>query len=146
MLRDALYLHTNLIAKYWRALAAFYCDVFSCRPAPPERSYSGRDLERGASGAGAALAGVHLLLPGFAEGGPTLEIFSYSPAAAGRAAHPQPNHFGFGHIAFAVASVSVGDTVTHTLADGRRVEWCCMRDPEGNLIELQLPPEPSTHR
>ena len=63
---------------------------------------------------------------------------------------PQVNGPGFGHIAFSVASVvdakqdvtaaggqPVGDVVTLTTADGRRVTWCYVRDPEGNIIELQ---------
>lgn len=143
------YLHTNLIAQDWRTLSAFYCDVFGCRPVPPERNFAGRALEQGTGVAGAALTGVHLLLPGFAEGGPTLEIFSYAPAAE-RTTATQPNHPGFGHIAFAVDSVAetrssvlaaggarLGEIVTLELTDGRRVEWCYVRDPEGNIVELQ---------
>ena len=32
---------------------------------------------------------------------------------------------------------SVGEIVTTQIADGRRVTWCYMADPEGNLVELQ---------
>ena len=35
------YVHTNIIAKDWRALAAFYTTVFSCKLVPPERDLSG---------------------------------------------------------------------------------------------------------
>jgi hypothetical protein len=31
----------------------------------------------------------------------------------------------------------VGEVVTLQTADGRRVTWCYVSDPEGNLIELQ---------
>ena len=31
----------------------------------------------------------------------------------------------------------VGDVVTLTTADGRRVTWCYVTDPEGNVVELQ---------
>jgi predicted enzyme related to lactoylglutathione lyase len=57
---------------------------------------------------------------------------------------------GFGHIAFAVTDVPsarervleeggrpVGEVVTLTTADGRRVTWCYVTDPEGNVVELQ---------
>jgi catechol-2,3-dioxygenase len=29
--------HTNLVARDWKALAAFYADVIGCEPLPPER-------------------------------------------------------------------------------------------------------------
>ena len=35
------YVHTNIVAHDWRALAGFYETVFECRPMPPERHYSG---------------------------------------------------------------------------------------------------------
>ena len=44
---SAKYVHTNLIARDWRKLADFYVSVFGCEPVPPERDYSGADLERG---------------------------------------------------------------------------------------------------
>jgi hypothetical protein len=116
----------------------------------PERDYSGPLLEAGTGVPGAALRGVHLRLPGLGleSSGPTLEIYEYSPSleAALRAA----NTPGFAHIAFAVPSVEearevvlaeggsgVGSVVTTQTADGRRVTWTYVRDPEGNIVELQ---------
>ena len=32
----AKYVHTNLIAQDWRALASFYQEAFGCVPVPPE--------------------------------------------------------------------------------------------------------------
>ena len=91
---------------------------------------------------------MHLRLPGAGADGPTLEIFSYSRLADGPA--PAVNRPGFAHIAFAVASVNearaevlaaggapVGEVVTMTLANGARVTWCYVTDPEGNIVELQ---------
>jgi hypothetical protein len=43
----ATYVHTNLIAEDWQNLADFYTRVFGCTPVPPERDYSGPDLDRG---------------------------------------------------------------------------------------------------
>jgi hypothetical protein len=37
----AKYVHTNLIAEDWRALAGFYQEVFGCIPVPPERDFQG---------------------------------------------------------------------------------------------------------
>jgi catechol 2,3-dioxygenase-like lactoylglutathione lyase family enzyme len=140
--------HTNIIARDWRTLAAFYTDLFGCHLVPPERDYSGTDLARGTGVADAALKGVHLRLPGHGPDGPTLEIYTYwlnrerPPAAA--------NSVGLAHIAFAVDDVTearervlasggraIGETVTLETADGRRVTWCYVTDPEGNMIELQ---------
>lgn len=148
MIRGARYVHTNLIARDWRALAGFYRTLFGCQPVPPERDYAGPDLEAGTGVPGARLQGVHLRLPGHGADGPTLEIFSYTPTADGPA--PRVDRPGLAHIAFEVAEVeearaqvlaagggSVGDVVTLTTAAGTRVTWCYLTDPEGNIIELQ---------
>ena len=145
---QAKYVHTNLIARDWRSLAAFYESVFACTRVPPERDLSGDALERGAGVPGATLRGVHLRLPGCGPEGPTLEIFTYNALA--NAQQPAANRPGFGHIAFAVSDVAAardaviaaggsahGDVVT-TAAGERQVTWAYVRDPEGNLIELQV--------
>ena len=44
---NARYVHTNLIARDWRALARFYQDVLGCMPVPPERDLSGPDIDAG---------------------------------------------------------------------------------------------------
>jgi predicted enzyme related to lactoylglutathione lyase len=148
MIEGVRYGHTNLIARDWRGLAAFYERVFGCVPVPPERDYAGPDLERGTGVPGSTLRGVHLRLPGHGPEGPTLEIYSYSVTADGPV--PRVNRPGFGHIAFEVDSVAdaraavvaagggtVADVVTLTTASGGRVTWCYVTDPEGNIVELQ---------
>jgi catechol 2,3-dioxygenase-like lactoylglutathione lyase family enzyme len=147
----ARYGHTNLIARDWRRLAAFYETVFDCVLVPPERDVSGDLAERGTGVDGAAFKGVHLRLPGHGPDGPTLEIYSYS-ANVDPAAAPSANRVGWGHIAFMVDDVeqarsavldaggqpvASAEVVTTRTADGRRVTWCYLADPEGNLIELQ---------
>jgi catechol 2,3-dioxygenase-like lactoylglutathione lyase family enzyme len=148
MIQSAKYVHTNLIARNWRALSAFYQTVFGCVVVPPERDYSGPVLEAGTGVPGAALRGVHLRLPGCGEQGPTLEIFSYAPVVHGPM--PAVNRTGLGHLAFSVASVTdaraevlaaggtaIGEVVTVTTAKDDRIMWCYVTDPEGNIIELQ---------
>ena len=148
MIEGAKYVHTNLIARDWRRLAAFYTEVLGCTLVPPERDYSGPDLERGTAVPGARLTGAHLRLPGWGPGGPTLEIYHYSIEQP--AAPPRVNRPGFGHLAFEVDSVAeareevlraggspVGDIVTLTTKTGARVTWCYVTDPEGNILELQ---------
>ena len=140
--------HTNLIARDWRRLSDWYVRLFGCTPVPPERDYSGHDLERGTAVPNAALRGVHLRLPGHGDDGPTLEIYTF--ASTDGTSEVGIDRPGFRHIAFAVADVhtarrrvldeggiSVGEVVTLTTADGRRVTWCYVTDPEGNAVELQ---------
>ena len=145
---NARYVHTNLIARDWRSLADFYQRVFGCTIVLPERDFQGELLEAGSGIPGAHLTGSHLRLPGWGDSGPTLEIFSYNHLAErpGTAV----NRPGFGHIAFEVTDVrsareivlaesgqAVGEVVTLQTADGRRVTWCYVADPEGNVLELQ---------
>ena len=148
MIKDARYVHTNLIARDWKALAQFYETHFACIAVQPERNYAGPEIEAGTGIADVKLCGIHLRLPGHGERGPTLEIFNYSRLA--EASRPAVNRPGFGHIAFEVRSVSaarneilaaggkaIGEAVSLTTADGKRVTWCYVTDPEGNIIELQ---------
>jgi predicted enzyme related to lactoylglutathione lyase len=145
---DARFGHVNVIADDWRRLADFYERVFGMRIVPPLRDYRGPDLEAGTAIPGAALRGAHLRLPGLGPDGPTLEIYQFEsgPARLSAAA----NRPGYQHIAFAVPDVaaaretvlaaggrSVGSIVTATTADGRRVTWTYVTDPEDNIIELQ---------
>ena len=145
---DARFGHVNLIARDWRALADFYISMFGCVLVPPERDYSGPDLQRGTAIPDAALRGAHLRLPGLGSDGPTLEIYQFSSMPDGLP--PAVNRPGFQHIAFAVPSVvearaavlaagggEVGEVVTLQTADGRFVTWTYVTDPEGNIIELQ---------
>jgi predicted enzyme related to lactoylglutathione lyase len=60
------------------------------------------------------------------------------------------NRPGLAHIAFAVASVAdarqqvlaaggaaLGDIVRMTISPEHTITWCYVRDPEGNIVELQ---------
>jgi catechol 2,3-dioxygenase-like lactoylglutathione lyase family enzyme len=148
MISGAKYVHTNLIARDWRALSQFYQDLFGCTPLLPERNLSGPALEAGTGVSGARLAGMHLRLPGQGATGPTLEIFQYAEPLS--AVEPAVNRPGLAHLAFAVAAVidaraevlarggaPVGEVVTTPVGDDATVTWCYVRDPEGNIVELQ---------
>ena len=144
----ATYRHTNIVAADWRALAAFYEDVFGCTPVPPVRDLSGAWLDLGTGVPDAHLTGVHLRLPGHGEGGPTLEIYGYSvtkprPAVAA-------NREGIAHIAFEVDEVAaaarlvverggglVGEVTSSEVPGVGLLTFAYVADPEGNIVELQ---------
>jgi predicted enzyme related to lactoylglutathione lyase len=142
------YVHTNLIAKDWKRLARFYCEVFGCEPKGPERDLSGAWLDRVNGVPNAQLQGVHLRLPGYEDDGPTLEIFSYDQLIERQL--PKANECGFAHIAFAVDDVdqalqaviaagggTVGGIATTEVKGVGLLRVVYARDPEGNIVELQ---------
>lgn len=149
------YVHTNLVARDWRRLAAFYAEAFGCVPVPPERDLSGGWLDAATGIEGAHVRGVHMRLPGYGEGGPTLEVFQYEPPAA--AETPAPNRPGLGHLAFAVEDVEatkkavlalgggqVGEVVRVGIRGIGELEFAYLTDPEGNIIEVQRRVNPSS--
>jgi len=145
---QAKYVHTNLIARDSKRLVRFYCEVFGCEPAGPERDMSGRWLDSLTSLPNAHLTGVHLRLPGYGDDGPTLEIFSYDQLIG--CDLPGANKCGFAHIAFAVDDVdqalraviagngsAVGNIATTKVNGVGSLRVVYARDPEGNIVELQ---------
>lgn len=142
------YVHTNIVARDWRALADFYIRVFGCTPVPPERHLTGEWVDRLTSLKDASLDGVHLRLPGY-ENGPTLEIFEYRPSEHNSAPHGI-NRSGFGHMAFLVGSVQqvlesvlnnggsqLGEIVVNAVKGVGTLTAVYAADPEGNYLELQ---------
>jgi predicted enzyme related to lactoylglutathione lyase len=142
------FVHTNLVARDWRNLARFYETVFNCVPVPPERNLRGQPLDDATGLKSAHITGIHLRLPGYGENGPTLEIFEYDRELDGL--ESAANRPGFAHIAFAVADVhtvrdkviaagggELGKLVTHEVAGVGWITFAYLKDPEGNLIEVQ---------
>ena len=144
----ARYVHTNLIARDWKRLSRFYCEVFGCEPKGPERDLSAAWLDRVNAVPNARLRGVHLRLPGYGDDGPTLEIFSYNRLIEREL--PRANECGLAHIAFAVDDVdealqaviaagggAVGEIATGEVDGVGLLRVVYARDPEGNIVELQ---------
>ncbi len=142
------YAHTNLIARDWQKLAAFYIEYLGCVDFGSTRDLQGEKVERGSGVPGAHLTGVHLRLPGYGESGPTLELFSYEPLLEGLPS--APNRPGYGHLAFEVEDVealrarilaaggrAVGDVVHFDFGPRGAITWCYVTDPEDNIVELQ---------
>ena len=141
------YVHTNLIAKDWRSLSNFYQKVFGCKPIGHQRDLSGKWIDDITGIENTHIVGEHLVLPGYEEGGPTLEIFSYDNPVD---TEKQINAYGFSHIAFEVQSVE--DIVGIVVKEGGSVlgkivskdyggmgigTFVYVKDIEGNIIELQ---------
>ena len=140
--------HTNIAAQSWKLLSDFYIKVFQCKIKPPERNLSGAWLDQATGLKEATLEGVHLLLPGHGDNGPTLEIFTYKdmhdcdPIMA--------NYSGITHIAFEVNDVDqtldeavknggqvLGKVTEKTVAGVGNLKFVYFRDPEGNIVEIQ---------
>jgi catechol 2,3-dioxygenase-like lactoylglutathione lyase family enzyme len=145
---DVKFVHTNLVARDWKRLAEFYIDAFGCKPKPPERNLKGEWLDKATSQMRAHIEGIHLMLPGYGNGGPTLEVFQYTREK--KTGTPSVNRPGFGHIAFAVKNVAktlnrverygggrVGEVVSTKIEGVGHINFVYARDPEGNIIELQ---------
>lgn len=142
------YVHTNIIAKDWRVLSAFYQRVFGCRPVPPPRDLRGEWLNKLCGIEGAHITGEHLALPGYEGNLPTLEIFSYDSVADG--AEKRIDRTGYAHIAFEVENVEatmqsvlaaggseLGELVRAQYPNNVTATFVYVKDPEGNIIELQ---------
>ena len=142
------YVHTNIIAKDHRKLIDFYKEVFGCRSIGETRDLRGEWLDKLTGITNAHIVGEHLVLPGYGEDHPTIEIFSYDHMESD-SAH-SVNAYGFAHLAFEVDDVAkaletlkangggiVGELVETVYDDGRRATFVYATDPEGNIIELQ---------
>lgn len=142
------YVHTNIIAKNASKLIDFYKTVFHCKSINETRDLHGAWLDRLTGLNKAHIIGEHLLLPGYGEDHPTLEIFSFDTLC--KTIPAEINRPGIAHIAFEVDDVqatlkeiisaggsSVGELVTTPYPNGLKAVFVYAQDPEGNIIELQ---------
>ena len=145
---NARYGHTNLVARDWRSLAAFYEEPFGCVPVPPERDYRGPDLEAGTGVPGAALQGAHLRLPGHGRRAdardlpyqPELERPCRRPSTGRAWVTSRSRSMTFplrSERCWPLAGRPSAKWSPLQTADGRHVTWCYVTDPEGNIVELQ---------
>lgn len=140
--------HTNIVSTNWKALVDFYVKTFDCKLVPPTRKQSGASMDSGTGLKNVSLEGAYLLLPGYGENGPTLEIYQYENLIAQDVV--PPNKRGFGHIAFEVEDVqeilnsviknggqTLGKITRKEVAGVGEITFVYTRDPEGNILELQ---------
>ncbi len=142
------FVHTNIVSIDWKTLTDFYIKTFDCKLIPPIRTQSGAWLDKGTGLHDAHLQGAHLLLPGYGENGPTLEIYQYQ--LIDKQGEQAPNTKGYGHIAFEVEDVeevlksliknggkATGEVTQKEVEGVGKLTFVYAKDPEGNLIELQ---------
>jgi predicted enzyme related to lactoylglutathione lyase len=142
------FVHTNIITDDWKRLAAFYINVFDCKPVYPERDLRGGWLDKATSMTNAHIIGMHLALPGYADNLPTLEIFQYDSNEPQLT--PLANRKGFGHIAFKVDNVQemlekvlvnggsqLGELVQTEVKNVGTLTFVYAQDIDGNIIEIQ---------
>ncbi|MFA5571007.1 MAG: VOC family protein [Sphaerochaetaceae bacterium] len=146
-MKNIRFTHVNIVSRSYKELAEFYINVFGCTEVLPTRNLRGGWVDDLTNIKDVHIKGIHLLLPGSKEGGPTLEIFEYNKNIDSLSAI---NKVGFGHIAFSVDDVSLcltkvidhGGSVVgkHVEADVEGVGLISVvyaKDPEGNIIEIQ---------
>lgn len=140
-------LHVSLTARNADRLAGFYRAVFGCVDRRPPKRLSGEIVARGNGLANVGIYAIWLGLPG--DAGPFLEIMEYSETPDRRP--PAVNAPGFGHIAFAVSDLHA--TIDAVLGSGGTLQGqvtnfgteerphliLYVRDPEGNILELEQP-------
>ena len=142
------FVHTNIVTKNWKALAKFYIDVFGSKRKPPERKHSGSWLDKGTGLQCAKVEGVHLILPGYSDNGPTLEIFTYPTMPESEPL--MANSIGINHLAFEVEDVErtlneaiknggrlLGEITEKTIDGVGKLKFVYFRDPDGNIVEIQ---------
>lgn len=143
------FIHVNIVSENWENLAQFYENVFGCEPVFPERDLSGNWLDHATGVKDAHIRGIHLKLPGYQNGSPTLEIFQYNKKAECKLGK-KPNSPGYAHIAFKVNDFEtvkeaiieagggiIGEVVQTYIPGTGKIRFAYMTDPEGNIIEIQ---------
>ena len=142
------YVHTNIIARDAARLIDFYKQTLGCKSMGQTRDLHGPWLDKLTGLPQAHITGEHLLLPGYDNDHPTLEIFSYDSLRD--TLPPEVNRPGLAHLAFEVDDVEttlaailasgggqVGEVVTAAYPNNMEAVFVYARDPEGNIIELQ---------
>jgi catechol 2,3-dioxygenase-like lactoylglutathione lyase family enzyme len=137
--------HINIVARDADRLAGFYKTVFGCKEIRPRVSLSGEKVSRGNGVPNSEISSIWLTLPGV--DGPFLEIHEYGETRD--RSPPFVNQPGYGHLAFEVNDIGAArDEIVRAGGQGQgeitSVETAdaiflavYMRDPEGNVIELE---------
>ena len=140
--------HINIVCKSCEVLAKFYQDVFECTPLSQPKEMVGSWINKGTGVKNARVKSLHLKLPGLDKSAPTIEISEYNPSEDKQ--NSLSNRIGFGHIAFCVDDVeatrekvlqsggfNLGEISKHEFTGVGELTFIYMKDPEGNIVEIQ---------
>lgn len=137
--------HLCLVARDADLIAEFYRSAFGFSDMGPAKRLSGERVSRGAGLPDAQILSIRLALPG--TDGPYLEIHQYSSTV--ERGRPPVNATGYGHMALVVDDIhaAIGRVMqSGGMMQGEPVDLgtaeapslaVYMRDPEGNLVELE---------
>lgn len=132
------FLHVNINSKDWSKALSFYGRILEASPTGFERDYQGDFIENLTGLKGIRVQGRHLPLPGYSEGGPTFEIFTYN-----RFSKRGPLQFSdTGRVAVGFRVSDVNALTRKILQEGgtlvkeKEGDTAILQDPEGNLFLL----------
>lgn len=131
------FLHVNINSKDWTKPLSFYSKIFGTSATGFERDYKGDFIENLTGIQGVEIKGRHLPLPGYEEGGPTFEIFTYNNFSK----KGPLDKFDTGRIAVGFRVFDLRSSVNKILQEGgilleEQDDTAILKDPEGNLILL----------
>lgn len=132
------FLHVNINSTNWIKTMDFYTKVLATSSTGFERNYKGEFIENLTGVNGAVVQGRHVELPGYSEGGPTFEIFTYNKSSS---KGPRTiNEVGIVATGFRVRNV---DTAIKkiigeggTLMSRRGSRSAILKDIDGNILIL----------
>ncbi len=139
--------HINLVARDANELASFYISVCKCHYLHDPKELSGEKVSRGNGLPNSKIYSIWLGLPNC----PNLFLEIHQHAETHERPVPRVNEPGFGHLAFQTEDLNAA--ISAVLAAGgaklgeittfgsKRNPTCIiyMRDPEGNILELEQP-------
>jgi predicted enzyme related to lactoylglutathione lyase len=133
------FIHVNVIVPNWQDAVAFYERAVGALPTGMERNYKGRYIATLTGIPGAAVRGRHVALPGYAAGGPTLEVFTYANSPPVEAATRSDT----GIVALDFSAPDLAAARAHLVAAGARVidesvdDVVVVCDANGNRIRVR---------
>ncbi|TGK36669.1 VOC family protein [Leptospira andrefontaineae] len=131
------FLHVNINSRDWTKALSFYGKILETNATGFERDYKGDFIENLTGLTGIEVKGRHLPLPGYEEGGPTFEIFTYNNFSKGGPL----NKSDTGRIAVGFRVLDLKAAVNKILPEGGIIleEYdtsVILKDPEGNLFVI----------
>ncbi|PJZ75604.1 VOC family protein [Leptospira neocaledonica] len=129
------FLHVNINTKDWTKTLSFYSKIFETSSTGFERDYKGDFIEKLTGIQGIEIKGRHLPLPGYDEGGPTVEIFTYNNFSEKGPLEKSDA----GKIAVGFLTSDLRSAANKILQDGGILteeynNTIMFKDPDGNLI------------